>query len=127
MAAPTVSLRDHFAGLAMQSLLVTDTVPGPASDAMTAAAKAAGRDPAAQLSIDAFELADQMLLARNAPAAAPDARDHATAMRLMKAAPAMARGLADLDLLLANAGHDADHPWRALIRAALAETKAAAA
>jgi hypothetical protein len=127
MAAPAVSLRDHFAGQAMQAHLITDTVPGEACDALIAAANKAGQDPVARLCFNAYEVADHMLVARNAPATAPAARDHVTAMQLMNAAPGMAKALADLDALLANAGHDADHPWRALIRAALAETKAAAA
>lgn len=120
-------LRDQFAALAMQAHLITDTVPGEACEALLAAADKAGRDPVAHLCFNAYEVADQMLVARNAPAAAPTGRDHATAMRLMNAAPAMAKSLADLDVLLVNAGYDADHPWRALIRAGLAETKVAAA
>ena len=59
-------LRDQFAGLAMQALLMTDMVPGAAHDALAAAAKQAGRTPVEQLALDAFEVADQMLVARQA-------------------------------------------------------------
>lgn len=125
MIAAGTSLRDQFAALAMQAHLVTDTVPGPACEALLEAAERANRDPVTHLCFNAYEVADQMLVARNAPAIAP-ACTPATAMPLMKAAPAMAKALADLDVLLTNAGHDADHPWRALIRAGLAEARPAA-
>lgn len=120
-------LRDRFAGLAMQAILMTDAVPGPAHKATMEAAKAGGRGLVEQITLDAYEVADQMMVARNAPAFAPVVTDAASAMQLMKAAPNMAKALADLDLLLANAGHAADHPWRRLVRSALGEAKAIAA
>lgn len=72
-----ISLRDHFAGLAMQAHLITDTVPGEACDALIAAAAAAGQDPIDRISINAYECADSMLRARARPAPADPLRDAA--------------------------------------------------
>ncbi len=58
------NLRDHFAGLAMLAHLITDTVPGPACDALVEAAEKAGRDPVLHLAMNAYEVADAMIEAR---------------------------------------------------------------
>ena len=68
-AAPS-SLRDQFAGMAMLGHLITDTVPGPACDALIEAAQKAGRDPVAHLAFNAYEVADAMLAARATAAGA---------------------------------------------------------
>ena len=68
-AAPS-SLRDQFAAMAMLGHLITDTVPGPACDALIEAAQRAGRDPVAHLAFNAYEVADAMLAARGAAAGA---------------------------------------------------------
>ncbi|MDQ0068305.1 hypothetical protein J2W34_000079 [Variovorax boronicumulans] len=59
-----MSLRDHFAGLAMQAHLITDTVPGDACEALLEAAERAGREPLDHLAFNAYEAADAMLKAR---------------------------------------------------------------
>jgi len=59
-----MSLRDHFAGLAMQSQLVTDAVPGEACDALVAKAEMDGQDPVLRLAYASYEVADAMLCAR---------------------------------------------------------------
>lgn len=61
---PGMTLRDHFAGLAMQAHLITDTVPGEACDALLEAAERAGREPLDHLAFNAYEAADAMLKAR---------------------------------------------------------------
>jgi hypothetical protein len=64
--ASTDALRDHFAGLAMQAALITDTVPGPACEALLAAADKAGREALEELCLNAWEAADLMLATRHA-------------------------------------------------------------
>lgn len=59
-----LSLRDYFAAKAMHAHLLTDTVPGPACDALVDAAHEAGRDPIDHLCVNAYEVADAMLRAR---------------------------------------------------------------
>lgn len=59
-----MSLRDWFAGKAMQAALITDTVPGEACDALIEASMRAGRDPVDQIALNAYECADAMLRAR---------------------------------------------------------------
>ena len=59
-----MSLRDYFAAKAMHAHLLTDTVPGPACDALVDAAHEAGRDPIDHLCVNAYEVADAMLRAR---------------------------------------------------------------
>lgn len=59
-----MTLRDYFAAKAMHAHLITDTVPGPACDALVAAAGASGRDPVLHLAMNAYEMADAMLRAR---------------------------------------------------------------
>ena len=55
---------------------MTDMVPGEAHDALAAAAKQAGRTPVQQLALDAWEVADRMLAARDAadPSSGPVVR-----------------------------------------------------
>jgi hypothetical protein len=59
-----MSLRDYFAARAMHALLITDTVPGPACDALLEAAAKAGREPLDHLALNAYQCADAMLRAR---------------------------------------------------------------
>lgn len=59
-----MSLRDHFAGLAMLAHLITDTVPGPACDALLDAAAEAGQEPLERIAFNAYECADAMLKER---------------------------------------------------------------
>lgn len=59
-------LRDYIAIKAMHAHLITDTVPGPACDALVAAAKRARQDPIYRLCLNSYEIADNMLKARNA-------------------------------------------------------------
>lgn len=59
-----MTLRDYFAAKAMHAHLITDTVPGEAADALLEAAERAGRDPLDHLCINAYEVADAMLRAR---------------------------------------------------------------
>ena len=59
-----MTLRDYFAAKAMHAHLITDTVPGPACDALVDAAFKAGRDPIHHLALNSYEVADFMLLAR---------------------------------------------------------------
>lgn len=59
-----MTLRDYFAAKAMHAEVMTSGVPGPACDALVAAAHKAGRDPADQLAFNAYEWADAMLKAR---------------------------------------------------------------
>lgn len=61
-----MTLRDYFAAKAMHAHLITDTVPGPACDALVDAAFKFGRDPIHHLALNCYEVADFMLLARAA-------------------------------------------------------------
>jgi hypothetical protein len=45
--------------------MITDTVPGPACDALVAAAFAAGQEPLFRICLNSYEVADAMLKARN--------------------------------------------------------------
>ncbi|HOU66035.1 MAG TPA: hypothetical protein PK861_08360 [Thermomonas sp.] len=58
------SVRDLFAMVAMHAHLITDTVPGPASDALLQAAERAGQDPVGRIAFNAYEVADWMLKER---------------------------------------------------------------
>jgi hypothetical protein len=61
-----MSLRDWFAGKAMQAEMITtfsDATPG-AADAFSEAAAAAGRTPNEHLAANAYAIADAMLRAR---------------------------------------------------------------
>lgn len=61
-----MSLRDHFAGLAMQAQLITDGQPGEAADALLEDAAACGQDPVYRLALNSYDVADAMLRARDA-------------------------------------------------------------
>lgn len=61
-----MSMRDYFAAKAMHAHMITDTVPGPACDALVAVAIAAGQDPLYRICLNSYEVADNMLKARNA-------------------------------------------------------------
>lgn len=61
-----MSLRDYFAAKALQSAIITDTVPGAACDAMIAEAVRNGREPEDQMAMSAYAFADAMLRAREA-------------------------------------------------------------
>lgn len=61
-----MSLRDHYAGLAMQAQVTTDMVPGEACEALAEAAARAGQDPVYRLALNSYEIADAMIRARNA-------------------------------------------------------------
>jgi len=63
---PGASLRDLFALGAMISHLITDTVPGPACEALIEGAAAAGREPLDHLCWNSYDVADAMLKARRA-------------------------------------------------------------
>lgn len=60
-----ITKRDYFAAKAMHAHLITDTVPGPACDALVAAATAANQDPLYRICLNAYEVADNMLKARS--------------------------------------------------------------
>lgn len=59
-----MTLRDYFAAKAMHAHLITDTVPGEACDALLEAAARAGQDPIYRIALNAYEVADAMLKAR---------------------------------------------------------------
>ena len=59
-----MTLRDYFAAKAMQAMATTDMVPGEACDALAEAAADAGQDPVYRLALNAYEVADAMLKAR---------------------------------------------------------------
>jgi len=59
-----MTLRDWFAGLAMQSQVMTDMVPGAACDALVNAAIDAEECPAFRLAKNSYSIADAMLAAR---------------------------------------------------------------
>lgn len=61
-----MTLRDYFAAKAMHAACITDTVPGEACDALMEAAAKAKQDPAYRLCLNAYEMTDNMLKARNA-------------------------------------------------------------
>lgn len=61
-----MSLRDYFAAKAMQAQTITDMVPGPACEALLEAAERDGQDPVYRLALNSYEIADAMLLARQA-------------------------------------------------------------
>lgn len=63
---PGMSMRDHFAGLAMQAQVMTDMVPGQPCEELLAAAERAGQDPVYRLALNSYEIADAMLKARKA-------------------------------------------------------------
>jgi hypothetical protein len=76
-----LTLRDYFATAAMQAQCTTDMVPGQAADALYAAAHKARQNPVYRLALNSYEVADAMILARQAKqntargAAEPDPTD----------------------------------------------------
>jgi hypothetical protein len=65
-----MTLRDHFAGLAMQAQVATDMVPGEACDQLVEMAEAHGQDVLYRLALNSYEIADAMIKARKEGGAA---------------------------------------------------------
>lgn len=63
--ASAVLRSDLFAAAALIGEMITSTVPGPACDALLAAAEKACREPLAHMAANAFEIADAMEAARS--------------------------------------------------------------
>ena len=59
-----MSLRDYFAAKAMQAELTTCGAPGEACDALVRTCEALGQEPVERMALNAYEMADAMLKAR---------------------------------------------------------------